>query len=206
MMNDLTASLQADQLEVWNRAMALARTCDFEEEHSLQVTRLALRLFDDLTSLHRLGEEERFQLQLAGLLHDIGWIEGWKKHHKSSLNIILTSAMLPFENRDRLMIGSICRYHRRALPNAKHDHFAALAEKDRQIVTRLAAILRVADGLDRTHRDLVRDLKAEVNAKTICISCRCTDPAEDEQREALNKGNLIEKTFHRKLTIQWMVE
>ncbi len=204
-MNDLTSHLDPKQQEVWAQSLALARACDFEEGHSNQVTRLALRLFDELGALHQLGARERFFLLLAGLLHDIGWIEGWKGHHKSSLNIILSSPMLPFDSRERLLIGSVCRYHRRALPDLMHDHFAALDEADRLVVTRLAALLRVADGLDYTHRSLVCDLKVLAGSKRIRIDCICNAPAPDEISQALKKGNLMENAFERKLIIEWKV-
>ncbi len=76
--------------------LRLAQTCDYEANHSHQVTRLALRLFDELESLHHLGQEPRFWLECAGILHDIGWIEGWRNHHKTALRVILTTPLLPF--------------------------------------------------------------------------------------------------------------
>lgn len=203
MIAELTAQLQSRQLELWEQSLALARVCEFEEDHSFQVVRLALRLFDDLAGLHCYGAEERFQLQLAALLHDIGFIEGWKGHHKTSLNIILTSPVLPFDSRERLLIGSLCRYHRKALPDPRHDHYAALDETDRWRVNRLASLLRVADGLDYTHRSLVSELSARADAKTIHIDCLCSAPAVDEQRSALKKGNLLETVYQRKLIIKW---
>ncbi len=202
-MNNLTSQLDPKQQEVWAQSLALAKACDFEEGHSFQVTHLALRLFDELTALHQLSAQERYYLLLAGLLHDIGWIEGWKGHHKSSLNFILTAPMLPFDNRERLLIGSVCRYHRRALPDLKHDHYAALDEADRLVVTRLAALLRVADGLDYTHRSLVNDVKVLVGSKRIRIACICSAPAPDEISQGLKKGNLMEKVFFRELIIEW---
>jgi exopolyphosphatase/pppGpp-phosphohydrolase len=205
-MVDLTSTLSAEQMAIWNESLDIARACEFEEEHSLQVTYLSLRIFDELAAMHFMGEKERFWLLLSGLLHDIGWIEGWKGHHKSSLNIILTTPMLSLENRDRLRIGSICRYHRRALPDIKHDHFSALDQNDQVIVTKLASFIRVADGLDRTHRNIVADLKARYDEQNIWIACQCIDSAVDEQREGLKKGNLLELTYNRKLHIQWTIK
>ena len=204
-MLDLTANFTPEQTEIWNKALELAKACAFDQVHSYQVTRLALRIFDDLLELLQLSSQERFWLQLAGLLHDIGWIEGWKGHHKTSLNIILTTPLLPFDQRERLLIGSVCRYHRRALPDLSHDHFAALDDPDRRTVARLAAILRVADGLDCTHRSLVIDLTAQFDSSTIQLDCQADSPALDEERDALKKGGLLESVFYRKLVIHWIV-
>jgi exopolyphosphatase/pppGpp-phosphohydrolase len=202
---DLTSAFTPEQNEIWKSALELANTCAFEQVHSYQVTRLAVHLFDELQALHQLSSQERFWLHLAGLLHDIGWCEGWKSHHKTSLNIILTTPMLPFDQRERLLIGSVCRYHRKALPDLSHDHFSALSVNDRRIVGSLAALLRVADGLDCTHRSLIHDLTARINPSTIELDCQAVEPAHDESHDAIKKGNLLEATYNRILVIDWIL-
>jgi exopolyphosphatase/pppGpp-phosphohydrolase len=152
-----------------------------------------------------LGAEERFWLQCGALLHDIGWIEGQRGHHKTALRIILTTPVLTFDTRERFIIGSIARYHRKALPNEKHDHFATLKPRERQIVRVLAGILRVADGLDRTHQNLVKNLSCEVLPKRLVLRCGVRRPAEDERQEALDKGVLLEQVFERKLVVEWHI-
>ena len=185
--------------------MRLAKSCKYEAGHTHQVTRLALQLFDELQSLHGLGAEERFWLQCGALLHDIGWIEGQQGHHKTALRIILTTPVLTFDTRERFIIGSIARYHRKALPDEKHDHFATLKPAERQVVRVLAGILRVADGLDRTHQNLVKNLSCEVLPKRLVLRCAVRRPAEDERQEALDKGTLLEQVFERKLVIEWHI-
>ncbi len=184
----------------------LAESCDYEAEHANQVARLALQLFDELQSLHRLGDEERFWLQCAALLHDIGWITGQRGHHKASLRIILNTPLLPFSPRQRLIIGSIARYHRKALPSEDHEHYAALEPAERNTVRILAAILRVADGLDRTHRGVVEDVSCEVTSQQVCIRCITSAPAEPERLEALEKGLLLEQALDRQLAIRWTLD
>lgn len=185
--------------------LKLAQSCDYEAGHSHQVTRLALRLFDELQALHGLGTEERFWLECGALLHDIGWIEGQQAHHKTALRIILDAPQLPFDRRERLIIGSVARYHRKALPDEKHDHYAALEPADRRIAGILAAMLRVADGLDRTHQDVVQDLSCEVSSQQIVVRCVVQRPAEGERLEALDKGQLLERVLNRRLVIEWQM-
>jgi exopolyphosphatase/guanosine-5'-triphosphate,3'-diphosphate pyrophosphatase len=184
--------------------MKLAKSCHFESGHTLQVTRLALRLFDEFKNkaLHELGTPERFILQCAALLHDIGWIKGQQKHHKTALHLILESPLLTFDERHRLLIGSIARYHRKALPQKSHDHFAALSTRDQRIVSILSALLRVADGLDRTHSNVIRDLTCKVTPKKIILTLDTAGPAEEERREALEKADLLQKVYARKLDIR----
>ncbi len=183
--------------------LQLAQKCDQELAHARHVTLLALRLFDGLHSLHGLGATERFWLHCAGLLHDIGWVKGRKGHHKTSLRMILTTPDLPFERREREIIGCVARYHRRGPPTLKHEAFAALSAPDQRVVRRLAAILRVADGLDRTRKGIVKDVTCAVGKTHVSINCLVPEPADAEQREALKKGDLFEKTFGRKLMIEW---
>ena len=183
--------------------LELAEKCDHEPAHARHVTLLALRLFDELQPLHGLGSTERFWLHCAGLLHDIGWIKGRKGHHKTALRMILTTPDLPFERREREIIGCVARYHRRGLPTLKHEAFAALSAPDQRVVRRLAAILRVADGLDRTRQAIVKDVTCAIGKSQVAAYCLVPQPAEDEQREALKKADLFEKTFGRRLLIEW---
>jgi exopolyphosphatase/guanosine-5'-triphosphate,3'-diphosphate pyrophosphatase len=136
-------------------------------------------------------------------LHDVGWVEGQKGHHKTSLRLILDALALPFDERERRIIGSIARYHRGALPKDEHAHFAALSPVDQYRVTLLAALLRVADGLDRTHRNVVQDLSCRITPQKITVHCDVRMYPIPERDAALTKGNLLEHLFDRKLVITW---
>jgi exopolyphosphatase/guanosine-5'-triphosphate,3'-diphosphate pyrophosphatase len=180
----------------------LAKTCESEYDHVNHVARLTLRLFDDLQSKHNLDHNDRFLLQCAAILHDIGWVEGWKNHHKTSLRIILETQLLPFNHHDRLIIGSIARYHRKALPNLSHDHFAALNPEERKKVQILASFLRLADGLDRSHRGKIRDLTCKVKKDSIQISCASAFPSMEELRGGIEKADLLSLMFNREIRIK----
>jgi exopolyphosphatase/pppGpp-phosphohydrolase len=181
--------------------MQLAQICDFESGHGRHVTFLALRLFDQLQPLHQLGAEERFWLQAASLLHDIGWVEGWRSHHKTTLRIILSTPMLPFSSKERLIIGSIARYHRKGLPKATHDNYAALPPATQKVTSILASFLRLADGLDQNHRGLVSDLTCRIADDKITVLCTVTEPADDELAAAAEKSDLLHKVYKKKIAI-----
>lgn len=181
----------------------LAEQCSYDEAHSRQVTRLALRLFDELRELHQLESPDRFRLECAGLLHDIGWVEGWKGHHRTALRIILETPMLVLDNRERLIIGSIARYHRKALPALTHDHFAALDDADQDVVNRLAALLRLADGLDRQHQQRVQDLTCKIRPHKVVIRCTAEHRFPTEEHAALEKSDLFRLVYRRKVEIDW---
>lgn len=199
----LAAPLAPASAQTRQSVLDLAHQCQYEQEHAEHVTRLALKLFDALQPLHGLSAAERCWLEYAALLHDIGWVEGRRRHHKVALRRILDSPLLPFDSRERLLLGGIVRYHRRALPSLAHEHFAALAQDDQQTVSVLAGILRVADGLDRTHHSVVQDLTCEVTAEHILVHCVSTAEPEPEQQSAMAKGRLLEKALQRALVITW---
>jgi exopolyphosphatase/pppGpp-phosphohydrolase len=191
------------QEEFLQASLRLAQTCGYEADHTQNVTQLALRLFDETQSLHHLGQQERLWLNCAAILHDIGWIEGRKSHNKVTLRIILTTSLLPFNNKERLIIGSIARYHRKTLPSNEHDHFAALVPDDQQIVKILSAFLRLGDGFDQAHAGRVQDLTCKISSKKIILNCVVNIKPSEEDLAALKKGDLFEQVFDRKVDIRW---
>jgi hypothetical protein len=181
----------------------LAEKHSFCPDHYQQTTHLALRLFDELRPLHRLGPDERFWLRCGSLLHDIGKPKGNKNHHLKALKVILKSKKLPFSSRERNIIGSIARYHRSDWPKEKHDHFSTLPVVDQRVVTILSSILRVADGLDASHQENVLDLKCVFSPQEITIKCQVKEQAQKQKKRALGKGELMEFAFNRDLYIEW---
>jgi exopolyphosphatase/guanosine-5'-triphosphate,3'-diphosphate pyrophosphatase len=188
----------AEQLE---SAMRLLKTCPEHEAHARQVARLSISLFDELARLHGMGDAERFLMECAALLHDIGWVSGQSRHHKTSLHIILDSPLLLFDEQQRLLIGSVARYHRRALPRRKHRHYAELPAEKRMVVRVLSGILRVADALDVRHENAVERIRCSVSAGRIVISCRCGTGLEQERTAAARKGKLLEQVFARRISL-----
>ena len=141
-------------------ALALARQHPQEFAHLEQVTRLAAVLFRELEPLHGMGDDACELLCCAALLHDIGISISYARHHKHSLRLILEAALPGFSPVEHQMVANVARYHRKARPKSKHKAFAPLSAQQRDVVRRLAAILRMADGLDRDHEDAVEQLKA----------------------------------------------
>ena len=186
-----------DPRSVLEAVLAFARSCNYEREHTHQVTRLALEIFDGLKKLHGLGLQEKLWLQYGALLHDIGWIEGQRGHHKTALRLILADTGLPLEHRERQIIGLIARYHRKAVPQPRHPYFRDLSPADQHGVRVLAGILRVADGLDRSHANVIRSVKCKVSSREITMVCEADGPADGEIAAAEEKADLLESVFDR---------
>lgn len=143
-------------------AVAIGRRYLFDEAHALHVQKLAASLFDQLKKVHGLGPDERRMLLAAGVLHDIGTLVGYKKHHKHSLYLIANSEVPEFTPRETDIIANVARYHRKGVPAEHHVAFTALPMDDRERVVKLAALLRIADALDREHLQAVRGVTAKV--------------------------------------------
>ena len=178
--------------------LELARRLDPDRPHSEQVTRLALNLFDELGDLHGMGPYERKLLEYAARLHDVGWSIGGRRHHKHSMNLIRDEGLAGFSPLEISLIAGVARYHRRALPKRKHAEFAELPERFQKVVADLAAMLRVADGLDFTHRSVVERIEASWDSRTLRLTVISLRPAVVEREKAAGKGDLIEKQFARR--------
>ena len=173
----------------------VGRSFDFEEEHEAHVARLSARLFDQLTAVHGLGEPARELLLAAAVLHDIGWSLGAAKHNKSSARLIRETELSGCSERQRAIIALLARYHRGAVPRSKHRRFSALAPADRDLVRKLAAILRVADGLDRKHCGVVEDLRIEPEGTGFHLELTATGAATWEVWAAMRKADLFEQVY-----------
>ncbi|HOW57032.1 MAG TPA: HD domain-containing protein [Smithellaceae bacterium] len=184
-----------------NREKALAflakaaRRHDTDPDHSRQVTALALLLFDELYPLHGYDAEERFLLEVAGLLHDIGWskvVSG--RHHKISRDIINDLAIPGINLLDRFTCALVARYHTKSLPDrTKHRQFASLVPERQNLVEWLAGILRVADGLDCNHRSLITGLRCAIKKEELIINLFAEGDCRVQIKRASEKQTLLEK-------------
>lgn len=188
--------------EVVARALEVGIRHKFDQGHALQVTALALKIFDGLNDEHGLTSRERLYLQCGGLLHDVAFAQSPDKHHKASRDVVLEAAELPLSRRERIVVGLLARYHRGSLPEKSHRYYGSLSARDRDIVDKLAGILRVADGLDRSHRARVRDVSVGVKEGTIALLLEADDNVSDEERSALLKGDLLQKVFRKILVVR----
>ena len=147
--------------DVSRRGVAqLAALCDEEPEHSAQVARLALSLFDATTSLHQLDVGCREYLEAAALLANVGLFVSHSKHHLHSYYVIRNSERLVgLTDTEIEIIALVARYHRKSGPKDSHPEFTRLAPRERYIVRVLAGLLRVAIGLDRTHEGKITSVR-----------------------------------------------
>jgi exopolyphosphatase / guanosine-5'-triphosphate,3'-diphosphate pyrophosphatase len=175
----------------------LGRRCDWHQPHAEHVARLALQLFDGLKELHHLGRHERELIEYGAMLHDIGWHISPDAHHKHSMYLILHGALKGFEPDEVKVIGNIARYHRKTKPKMTHESFASLSPKDRKTVQVGAAILRIADSLDRTHCAAVSSLRVRIGKNRVHLMITPKGDTEMELWAARRKMSLFADTFDR---------
>jgi exopolyphosphatase / guanosine-5'-triphosphate,3'-diphosphate pyrophosphatase len=180
----------------------LARRCDWRQEHSEHVAALAVGLFDALRSLHGLGRRQRELIEYACLLHDIGWHIAAKGHQKHSMYLILNGGLKGFSDEEVRIIANIARYHRKSEPTEDHELFAALSPKSRQVVRVGAAILRIADGLDRTHCKAITRLRARIGKNKIRLLLEGRGDMELELWAARRKMRLFTEVFDRSIAFE----
>jgi exopolyphosphatase/guanosine-5'-triphosphate,3'-diphosphate pyrophosphatase len=177
------------------QVLLLARRYQYSKVHSHHVAKLALSLFDQTQSMHGLGDREREWLEYAALLHDIGHHIRENKHHKHTY-YLMTHADLPgFSSEEVGVMANVARYHRRGQPTIRHKGFRLLDRHQRKVVSCLSAILRIADGLDRSHFSVVRKITIEPG-KPLRLHVSFRYDPELELWTTERRKKLFEKIFH----------
>ncbi len=149
--------------------VTLAHRCDPDPAHSAHVTGLALQLYDATQSLHQLPSHCREYLEAAATLANVGLVISHSKHHLHSYYVIRNSELAGLTDHEIEIIALVARYHRKSSPKPSHPQFMRLDEAAQAVVRALAAILRVAIGLDRSYDGRVVALRAEVRRNRLMI-------------------------------------
>jgi exopolyphosphatase / guanosine-5'-triphosphate,3'-diphosphate pyrophosphatase len=133
----------------------LGERCGYWSEHAQQVARLALAIFDQTRGVHKLGNREREWLEYGALLHDVGVHISYERHHRHSYYLIKNGDLRGFDPSEIEVIALIARYHRQATPKKTHEGYTDLSGQLRRTVKTLSAIVRLAEGLDRSHAQTI---------------------------------------------------
>jgi exopolyphosphatase/guanosine-5'-triphosphate,3'-diphosphate pyrophosphatase len=180
----------------------LARRSDWHKTHSEQVARICTKLFDELRLLHGMGAAERELIEYGALLHDIGWHIGRDGHHKHSMYLILHGDLKNFSVDEVKVVANIARYHRKATPKDQHDAYASLPSRMRRIVDVGAALLRLSDGLDRSHSSVIQDLRCKIENRKVRCALSARSDAELEIWGARRKRDWFEEVFGRSISFE----
>ncbi len=175
----------------------LGERCGYWSEHAQQVARLALAIFDQTRGIHQLGDREREWLEYGALLHDVGVHISYERHHRHSYYLIKNGDLRGFDPNEIEVIALIARYHRQSEPKKSHEGYTDLRGPERRAVRALAAMVRLAEGLDRSHAQAVAGLDVFPRGDDYLIRLRSSGDAELElwaaQRHAAALEGVLEK-------------
>ncbi|MDQ3209271.1 MAG: Ppx/GppA family phosphatase [Gemmatimonadota bacterium] len=206
MIADLTGASAVDKQQVSDRmewVRLFARKCRSNERHCEHVANLSLQIFDGMKARYQLSAAGRDVLQAASLLHDIGYLISHSKHHKHTYHLILYGDLPAFSPREVELIANVARYHRRAFPKKSHANLAGVSADDRKLIAQLSGILRVADGLDRTHSQAVSAIRTRALRNRLRLDIEADGTPEVERVEAERKSDLFRKAFDTELELAW---
>lgn len=187
---------------VIHSAKALAAKYRVSMRHARIVSDLAIRLFDDLRLEHGLGPRQRLLLHVAGYLHEVGRFVSSQAHHKHSYYLISNSEIFGLNRQEILQVAHVARYHRRSIPKASHLEFMSLPRESRVMVSKMAALLRVADAMARGQIKRVDDVRFERKGDELILYLPGTQDLLLEERTMAAKGDLFEEIYGIKVRLE----
>jgi len=193
------ARLNADE----RRAVrALGRHYGVSAPHVRKVAELAGMLFQSLRPLHRLPLAKGRLLEAAAHLYNIGHFVNESRHHRHSMYLVANSDLPGFEDRERQVIATLCRYHRKSMPQASHETFQALVPEDRNSVSLLTPLLRLAVALDQSQEQRVERVEAAVQANAVELRLFSDRDVDIEQWQAEQVAGVFREAYGLPLTVR----
>ncbi len=186
-----------------------AERCRYDKPHSEHVANLSLRIFDQLAAHNpdvagAWGHDEgRHLLQASAILHDVGIAVGYRRHHKHSYDMVMHADLPGYTRREIEIIANTCRYHRRGGPQSRHATFRRLGDDDQRLVTHMVGILRIADGLDRLHRQDVVDVTVTPGVNRTIINVIAEAEPRENIKAARDKAGVFAETFQTRVRFVW---
>jgi exopolyphosphatase/guanosine-5'-triphosphate,3'-diphosphate pyrophosphatase len=181
----------------------LAAACSGELEHGRTVAALAGKMYEQLAAALGLAAGDRLLLECAARLQDVGYVINYDQHHKHSYHLIRNARLPGIRANDLEIIANVARYHRGAHPKRKHENLSRLSSDDQQRVQRMAAILRLAGGLDRSRTQAVRDVAASVADGRAVIEAVADEEPQVDLWGAERRTDLFEKVFGMPVEFRW---
>jgi exopolyphosphatase/guanosine-5'-triphosphate,3'-diphosphate pyrophosphatase len=184
-----------DRGQVIDSALHLGRKYAFDEQHAMAVARLATQIFDQMQTLHELDGEDRLLLEVAALLHDIGHYIGVAGHHKHAFYLLQAGPIAGLSSVQIQLAANIARYHRKSLPRLGHENFRILTPRQRDRVRALAAILRVADAIDRERANRVQSVTLTFRGREIGLHLHGSGDMLLAKWALMKRSDLFEEVF-----------
>jgi exopolyphosphatase/guanosine-5'-triphosphate,3'-diphosphate pyrophosphatase len=182
-------------------AVNLGRKFHFDETHSQHVARLCMILFDALANVHGMNRRQRVMLETAAILHDIGGFIKTSSHNKHGQYIVANSEIFGLPRDELDIIANVIRYHHGDSPSVSDINYISLQRDERILVLKMAAILRVAEALDRGHSQQIKDLTVERRAETVALHTHGGHDISLELMGIEENADLFQHTFGYKVVL-----
>jgi exopolyphosphatase/guanosine-5'-triphosphate,3'-diphosphate pyrophosphatase len=183
-------------------AVALGRKYGFDEQHGLTTAHFAVTLFDETRPLHDLSLEHRLLLEVAALLHDIGQFVNVADHHKHTQYLLMAAPLIGLSADQTVIVANVARYHRKSAPKSQHELYATLPARERVVVSRLAALLRLADAMDNEHASKVTGFTLEIKKPRVILRLTGVGDLLLEKWALAKKAAMFDEVFNVRLSIE----
>jgi len=188
--------------QIINSARNLGKKYDYAHLHASHVMELSMTLFRALQPEHRMDARLGVLLKVAATLHDIGVFVSNRSHHKHSMYLIQNSDVFGLSREDMLLVALVARYHRRSPPKPSHEEFALLDHDGRIAVSKLAALLRIADALDRRNTQCIRNIVLSREGGQMVITAPDVDDVTIERLAMEEKAAMFEAVYGMKVILR----
>jgi exopolyphosphatase/guanosine-5'-triphosphate,3'-diphosphate pyrophosphatase len=183
------------QDEVLQAARVVGRKFKTDHPHAAHVGLFAQKIFHELQPLHGLDAKHLLLMRVAAILHEVGMFVSAREHHKHSLYLILNTEVFGLSLKDRTLVALLARYIRRYNPDPSHPHFSDLSREERMTVIKLAAILRIADALDRSHSQRIKDIRLKREGDVFHIEATGVNDTTVEQLAVNSKSDIFQEIY-----------
>lgn len=187
--------VEAIDKQTFSLVRSLAAKYNQCDAHAEAVAAVSLLLFDKLHRVHGLGQRERQLLECAALLHDIGKFVSLRSHYLFSHRLILSSDILGFSEREKLIMACVAQYHSKGTPHPSDPSLQELSMAQQMTVAKLAAIIRLADAIDRTHRQKVKQIELAFRGDELQVTVTTREDYALEQWTFADKADFFENVF-----------
>lgn len=196
--------IQVIEAQIVSLAQALGRKYNYDPKHAGSVENISLALFDKLAKVHGLGRRERFLLKIAAILHDIGKYVSLRTHYFYSYRLIIASDLIGFSEQERELVANVAYYHSKGTPSSTDTNFAVLSPPQKMTMAKLAAIIRLADALDRGHLQKVsiHNISLVGDEFIVTVTVTADQDISLEEWTFEDKTNFFERVFGIKAILQ----
>ncbi|KAA3642879.1 MAG: Ppx/GppA family phosphatase [Chloroflexi bacterium] len=207
LVNYLQRSENAEMVEEGSVRMRsvlqLGRRCHFDEGHARTVADLSLSLFDSAKEigLHTTKNRYRQLLEYSALLHDVGIFLSYNHHQEHSYYLIKNADLLGFDQTEIGIMASTAFFHRKKRPSDKHAQFKELDKPSREAVRVMAILLRIAESLDRSHKNAVTSASFRLEGGNIILDVVCEQDCQLEILGIYHHKKLFRKIFDREYEV-----